>query len=917
MKSNLTEKIQTALNDGDLPGAVKLAKRGLKKAVSQSDRAELLYLLGNALYQQTRVVEAAENLLEARQIWARLGIEPNRSAFAGSMAAAALSDCGEIAESVRVIEEVGEELNDSMSLNEILIHERHHAIVMSRAGDLALSEEGFRGIISILKEIPDTTELELCEAEGDLVQLLFSQGRIHEANVLILKILKMAPRDAPGLYGWYQCAAMCAGQIGDTDTAIKLYRKALDAWKKHTGRTDGAEAHRILCGIALMLMRQEKVDEALVILRKFRTAREGEALFYRLAYAEALAMKGNYRKAIDELQKMRPLIVARVPVGHAGPQEIDLRIATYAYESEDWNLAQEAGDRFMALAVNPGFKYHTYYEGGVSLQTLVLLKKALEGRDDSYYQTAMEIVRRELIPAEYIPRLHTGFFIRVSGADHITVFFSGLFCLFAEYWLVTKTKPILSLLEFFTARRLSSDASRNLLLFENRSGRFEGRPTLMRAANALLRLSTFVQSERSGGGAVVDGAAVGDAEPVTMNEIRRMETELASAIQELRSADPELAGLYFPEFINDQALKDALSSGECVLYCVDSGDEAFGVFVEHGSPVHIYTLLPDDDAEAAFFDESEAIDDPDSESESLGIADDLTRFAMANQPQLAALRARKIHERLLKPIEDKIKGKRLRIVPQGHFYSLPYALLQNSDGVFLDDISLWSVIPSLSDLVRSRDAEYPAIEKRKQFLGVGGIQTFVDGDPSLEDLKEWRLSEIPLTESEIQSTASFFDTAEILTGTAATVEAVLEKDWSKYEYILFSCHNIGRRLCLAFDPSKPGQRFLTEEDIMVRGAYGTTVILAACGTVRGTYDGPEILSVARAFLAAGARAVIATAFAVEDRHAFPFVTELCRAFAAGDGDQSPAEVASNTRRLLRKRGLPPAAWGSWTVIDRG
>src|SRR5205085_4597265 len=89
------------------------------------------------------------------------------------------------------------------------------------------------------------------------------------------------------------------------------------------------------------------------------------------------------------------------------------------------------------------------------------------------------------------------------------------------------------------------------------------------------------------------------------------------------------------------------------------------------------------------------------------------------------------------------------------------------------------------------------------------------------------------------------------------------------------------------------------------------VVLSACATAAGAQvSGEGVMSLARAFLYAGAGATIATLWDVPDAPGPIFADVLYGALA--HGEPLGAAVAG-ARRELRRRGAPPRAWAAYTM----
>ena len=97
------------------------------------------------------------------------------------------------------------------------------------------------------------------------------------------------------------------------------------------------------------------------------------------------------------------------------------------------------------------------------------------------------------------------------------------------------------------------------------------------------------------------------------------------------------------------------------------------------------------------------------------------------------------------------------------------------------------------------------------------------------------------------------------------------------------------------------------------------VALEACDTERGeTRSNDERLDLTRAFLTAGAAAVLATRWKVPDDPATTrFLLDFYRAYRqGGPGGKGVRkdQALTEARRRSRQRGDPPQVWAAWVLV---
>lgn len=115
------------------------------------------------------------------------------------------------------------------------------------------------------------------------------------------------------------------------------------------------------------------------------------------------------------------------------------------------------------------------------------------------------------------------------------------------------------------------------------------------------------------------------------------------------------------------------------------------------------------------------------------------------------------------------------------------------------------------------------------------------------------------------------------------------------------------------DPREDG--WVQPHEIAALDLRGAVVALSACDSAEGSLipgEGP--LSLARAFFAGGASAVVATRWPLRDDDAASLMDYSYRSLSAG---RSVAAPLRDARLRAQNDGLPPAAWASVVVLGDG
>jgi hypothetical protein len=288
---------------------------------------------------------------------------------------------------------------------------------------------------------------------------------------------------------------------------------------------------------------------------------------------------------------------------------------------------------------------------------------------------------------------------------------------------------------------------------------------------------------------------------------------------------------------------------------------------------------------------------------------------------------------LVAPVEDELllsSSDMLLIVPDLDLATVPWAALRNAAGRHLiEDFSI-RISPSLSV---SRQAALPC-NKAAPAAPVQPKITVV-GNPWPTGLRGlfYPLHE---AEAEADSVALHFavNHVSLLKGPNATKAAVLCA-LEGADLVHLACHGWLERdaLVLAQDSGLQSQiaqdevegnydeisrGLLTKEEIYSSGrrlAAQSTVVLSACNTGRGAVCGEGVIGISRAFLAAGAGAVVMSLWSVPDRHTRLLMEAVYGALA--QGHSTPQALRFGMVMMLRygntavQRAL---AWAGFIVV---
>lgn len=261
-----------------------------------------------------------------------------------------------------------------------------------------------------------------------------------------------------------------------------------------------------------------------------------------------------------------------------------------------------------------------------------------------------------------------------------------------------------------------------------------------------------------------------------------------------------------------------------------------------------------------------------------------------------------IYRLLLEPLGDFLaKTPKLTLVPWGPLHRLPLGALWDGQR-YLTERFEFSSAPSASALVlvRSRPAQ-----AKGAVLALGNPRT--------------DLPDLPAAQGEAREVARHFPGAALLVGERATKAALLERAPSA-RLLHVSAHGI-------FLPQRPLESYLvlagaTPEAGRLSGlevlgldlALSPLVVLSACASGQAeAQPGEELMGLSRAFLQAGASALLASLWNVADDGTRELFGAFYRSLRSG---QAPASALSAAARTLihGKKYSHPFYWAAFQTI---
>jgi CHAT domain-containing protein len=268
---------------------------------------------------------------------------------------------------------------------------------------------------------------------------------------------------------------------------------------------------------------------------------------------------------------------------------------------------------------------------------------------------------------------------------------------------------------------------------------------------------------------------------------------------------------------------------------------------------------------------------------------------------------------------------RLIIVPDGPLHHLPFdALRAQRGGPALASRYEIIVAPSanLWRMWRDRPAENPTqrtLAFADPVLASAATRSAATRSATLE--RGLRLGRLPFARQESQSIQRHIGGVETLVGSRASEKALKDRDLRRYDIVHFAVHAIAdeghpdRSAVLLAPGAANEDGLLQAREIEGLDLTNRVVILSACQTATGAVlSGEGVLSLARAFFAAGATTVIGSRWPIRDDDAAALFDSFYRSLGQG---ATLSDALKQAKAEAITAGRPAAAWASLILLGDG
>ena len=272
------------------------------------------------------------------------------------------------------------------------------------------------------------------------------------------------------------------------------------------------------------------------------------------------------------------------------------------------------------------------------------------------------------------------------------------------------------------------------------------------------------------------------------------------------------------------------------------------------------------------------------------------------------------HDCIIAPIADLLEGEELIIVPEGPLCLAPYAAFLDEKFKYLSESIKTRILPSLKTLKLIKN--FPQDYHRSS-------EVLLVGDPCVKEITNNEgkviLKPLPYARKEVNAIGEMLGIVP-LTGNQATKEEVLKRIGSVALVHIAAHGNMQTsEIALAPNPARmskvPGEKdyMLKMADVQAAKMRARLVVLSCCHSAQGKVTPEGVVGIARAFLDAGARSVLVSLWAIDDKTRMEFMKCFYKDLSLGC---SASVAVHRAMKCLRESEKPGAVkhWAPFVLI---
>jgi len=277
---------------------------------------------------------------------------------------------------------------------------------------------------------------------------------------------------------------------------------------------------------------------------------------------------------------------------------------------------------------------------------------------------------------------------------------------------------------------------------------------------------------------------------------------------------------------------------------------------------------------------------------------------------------------LLQPVLADLPAgiSNLVVVPDDALWSVPFQALVLGDGRWAIERFAITTVPSAAVSVMLWQRPAPTGPARLLAFGDPRFAGEDDGGPlalRAATPNETSLPRLPGTAREVRAVARFASEAVIRLRDDASAAFLERTPLASYRVIHFATHAVTddngiAHAGLALSPGAGSDGFVSDGDLAALQLNADLVVLSACHTAGGAVLGGEgVRGLTAPLLQAGARAVLATEWPVDDERTIPMIVAFYTALADG---RTSADALRDAALDAMKDGAPPREWAAFRLV---
>ena len=255
-----------------------------------------------------------------------------------------------------------------------------------------------------------------------------------------------------------------------------------------------------------------------------------------------------------------------------------------------------------------------------------------------------------------------------------------------------------------------------------------------------------------------------------------------------------------------------------------------------------------------------------------------------------------LYNMVINPVADLICGSEVIIVPDGLLFLIPFVALKDKHSKYLSESFRIRLAPSLASL--------KMLAKCPEWYHCSTGALLV-GDPWVENIRisGEKVKELPYAREEVEMIGEFLKT-DPLTGKEATKGEVLSR-LSSVSLVHIAAHGYPEtgEIVLSANRTRVSKKprecdfLLTMKDVLNTKLRARLVVLSCCRSGRGKINSEGVVGIARAFLGAGARSVLVSLWAIDDKGTLQFMKHFYQHLLEG---QSASMSLNQAMKCMRE-----------------